>query len=90
MNTAFVPSIYREMFILPEDQPMKFLLMGGIVVVGIQVSSAGESEALSFHLWQSWRETQFWQFNLPSSVNPLTAGEVPSLKKKTKDIILRR
>lgn len=42
--------------------------MGGLVVVGIQLSSGGESEALSFHLWQSWWETQFWHFNSPSSV----------------------
>lgn len=65
---------------------MKFLLLGGIVVVGIQLSSGGESEGLSFHLWQSWWETQ--QFNLLSSVTPppLQLEKCQAWKKRQKTL----
>jgi len=50
MSTAFGPGIYRRMFSLPECWPRKFLVLGGIVVVGIPLSTSRESEAVYFRL----------------------------------------
>lgn len=50
MNTTFSPGIYRQIFSLLECWPMKFLVLGCIVVVAIPLPSGGESESVFFCL----------------------------------------
>lgn len=83
MSSTFCPGIYRQIFSWPKCWPMKFLALGGIVMVGIPLSSGDESAAVFFCLWQSWWEIQFWLSSLSSSVTPpLQLEKCRAWKKK--------